>query len=179
MAHITTDEKQTKVFIKIPPYPLWLLILIFSLLEVSISPPLYCKYTSPLLTLSVVWNTYQKPLWSPHKEPLGKISSWLKPPFQISTSFKRWAWFWTQMVGLAENWQIWVTRWGKGVMKTFVIQTEMSQTAPWIKPKKHLDIEAGFSKIASTVSLNSWDNHERANLDASTHQAREQTTITE
>lgn len=38
-------------------------------------------------------------------------------------------------------------------MKTFVIQTK--KIAPGIKPKKHMDREAGFSKIASTASPNS------------------------
>lgn len=42
-----------------------------------------------------------------------------------------------------------------------------------------MDIEDGFSKIASMVSQKSWDKHERANLDAPTHWAREQIIITE
>lgn len=39
--------------------------------------------------------------------------------------------------------------------------------------------EAGFSKIASMVSPNSWDKHERPYLDTLTHWVTEQIIITE
>lgn len=153
MAHTIPYEKQIKVFIKISPYPLWIPSFDFSLLKVSVFPSLYYKCTSPLLFLSVVWNTY-------HKNPCGAPRRTFRQNKQLTKiTFsdlhilqKLRAWSWTRTLGLAENWQIWVTRWGKGVMKTFVIQTKM--IAPWIKPKKHMDGGAGFRKIASTVSPN-------------------------
>lgn len=42
-----------------------------------------------------------------------------------------------------------------------------------------MDREAGFSNIASTVSPNSWDKHEGANVDALTHWVTKQIIITE